>query len=138
MSDSVSRGSCLCGKVRYEITGSIGIFQYCHCSRCRKFSGSAHASNLMVKPEQFKWLSGESLLGRYEPEDTKYFATVFCTQCGSSLPWLEKTQKTVLVPAGTLDDDPPMLPQQSVFYASKAKWYISPSDLPQHEELPKK
>jgi hypothetical protein len=134
----VSKGSCLCGEVTYEVSGHIGIFQYCHCSRCRKFTGSAHCANMFVRPEHFKWISGESLLGRYEPSDTKHFATTFCTQCGSSLPWLEKTQRTVIIPAGTLDTEPPLLPQQSVFYASKADWYVSPKDLPKHDELPVK
>jgi hypothetical protein len=44
-------GSCLCGEVSYAIKGNMGIFQYCNCSRCRKFSGSAFASNLFVAPD---------------------------------------------------------------------------------------
>jgi len=132
----ISKGSCLCGEVSYELTGHLGIFQYCHCSRCRKFTGSAHCANMFVRPAQFKWVSGEALLGRYEPSDTKHFATVFCTNCGSSMPWLEKTKKTIIIPAGTLDTEPPLAPQQSVFYGSKADWYISPDKLPKHDQLP--
>ena len=41
-------GKCLCGNVRYRITGPILNFQYCHCSRCRKFTGSAHAANVFT------------------------------------------------------------------------------------------
>ena len=47
-------GSCLCGKVTYRIKDNLGIFQYCHCSRCRKFTGSAFASNLLVAPGDFR------------------------------------------------------------------------------------
>ena len=101
MSGETTRGSCLCAKVSYEITGNMGVFQYCHCSRCRKFTGSAHASNLFVAPGDFSWLSGEELVGRYDPADTKYFATCFCKNCGSSLPWLSKSEKVVVIPAGT-------------------------------------
>ena len=59
-------GTCLCGEVGYEITGNLGIFQYCHCSRCRKFTGSAHAANIIVAPDQFRWLKGDQSVGRYE------------------------------------------------------------------------
>ena len=138
MSDQRTIGSCFCNNVTYEITGNLGIFQYCHCSRCRKFTGSAFASNIIVLPEQFKWLSGEEYIGRYEPQGPKYFATTFCKNCGSSLPWLVKTGKSVVVPAGTLDGDPEIKPTQNIFCASKAKWYVEPNTLPQHDEMPKK
>ena len=129
-------GSCLCRKVSYEISGNLGIFQYCHCSRCRKFTGSAHAANLLVSPEQFKWLTGEQYVGRFEPEDTKHFATSFCKNCGSSLPWLGKSKKAVAVPAGTLDSDPEIKPSQNIFWGSRAAWYKDASELSRHEELP--
>ncbi|WP_315981351.1 GFA family protein [Aliamphritea spongicola] len=58
--------------------GNLGIFQYCHCSRCRKFTGSAHAANILVKPEQFSWLSGSQQIGTFMPEETKHFTTAFC------------------------------------------------------------
>jgi len=131
-------GSCLCGEVAYEIAGNIGIFQYCHCSRCRKFSGSAHASNLFVAPDQFSWTSGEPFVETYSPEDTKYFATAFCKRCGSSLPWNSKGGRVVVIPAGTLDEHPGIEPSQNIFCASKAEWYKAPSELPAHDELPVK
>ena len=138
MSGNTTVGSCFCNKVTYEITGNLGIFQYCHCSRCRKFTGSAFSPNILVLPDHFRWLSGEEYVGRYEPEEPKYFATSFCKNCGSSLPWLGKTGKAVVVPAGTLDDDPTIKPMQNIFCGSKALWYIEPNTLPQYEELPLK
>lgn len=129
-------GSCLCGEVEYEFSGTMGVFQYCHCSRCRKFTGSAHAANIFVKKEQFQWLKGEHLLQRFEPENTKYFATCFCGQCGSSLPWLSKNNKVMVIPAGTLNTDPGIEPQQNIFWGSRASWFICPSELIQHDELP--
>lgn len=136
MSPSKATGSCLCKKVSYEISGNLGIFQYCHCSRCRKFTGSAHAANLLVSPEQFKWLTGEEYVGRFEPDDTKHFATSFCKICGSSLPWLGKTKKAVVVPAGTLDSDPGIKPFQNIYWGSKASWYKDASELIKYDELP--
>lgn len=134
--ENITAGSCLCGQVHYEINGSLGIFQYCHCSRCRKFTGSAFASNLLVKPDQFRWLAGREHVVSYSPPDTKHFATAFCRCCGSSLPWAAKTGRAVVIPAGTLDDDPAIKPTQNIFCASSASWYTSPSDLPDSNELP--
>ena len=131
-------GSCLCGEVHYEITGSLGVFQYCHCSRCRKFTGSAHAANIIVAPNQFEWLKGEEWLGRYEVTDARHFATSFCTQCGSSLPWHAQSGKAVIIPAGTLDDDPDIRPFQNIFYGSKASWYSEASELIKYDGLPTK
>jgi len=131
-------GKCLCGKVSYELTGNLGIFQYCHCSRCRKFTGSAHAANLLVAPDQFCWLSGEDQVGRFEPEEAKHFATSFCKSCGSSMPWLTQSGKTVVVPAGTLDSDPQIRPTQNIFWGSRADWYQESSELPRYQELPER
>ena len=134
----VTNGSCFCAEVSYEITGNIGIFQYCHCSRCRKFTGSAHAANIFVKTDQFRWLKGESFVSTYTPEDTKYFSTAFCKRCGSSLPWLSKNGKVIVVPAGTLDGHPGIEPSQNIFCASKAEWYKPADELLQFDELPTK
>ncbi|HKJ65419.1 MAG TPA: GFA family protein, partial [Desulfopila sp.] len=99
--ETILGGSCLCKKVRYEIKGPLKIFQYCFCSRCRKFTGSAHSANLFVSPERFKWTAGEEWIGRYEHPEAKYFATTFCKNCGSSLPWAVKGGKNIVVTAGT-------------------------------------
>ena len=129
-------GSCLCGEVGYQITGNMGIFQYCHCSRCRKFTGSAHASNLFVSPDQFTWLRGEQSVVNFLPQETKYFATAFCKKCGSSLPWKSKGSEVIIVPAGTLDQSPGIEPIQNIFFDSKADWYIASSELPAYDRLP--
>lgn len=138
MSAKCVAGSCLCGEVSYKISGNLGIFQYCHCSRCRKFTGSAHAANLFVAIDEFEWLKGEALVGTYSPVDTKYFATAFCKSCGSSLPWHSKGGKAVIVPAGTLDEHPEIEPFQNIFCGSKASWFKSSSDLPDYQEMPQR
>ena len=137
MNEDIIKGSCLCGAVNYQIEGPFKIFQYCHCSRCRKFTGSAYASNLFVPPERFRWTSGEGMIRRYEHPDAKYFATNFCKQCGSSLPWAVKGGKNIIVTAGTLDDDPGIKPMWNIFWRSKASWYEESSDLPRHDKFPK-
>ena len=136
MSEYKVSGSCFCNNVSYEITGNMGVFQYCHCSRCQKVTGSAHASNVFVSPDDFKWLSGEENVGRYDPPETKYFATSFCKTCGSSLPWLSKSGQVVIVPAGSLDGDPGIRPSQNIYCGSRSAWYTAASSLPENEEGP--
>lgn len=138
MSEYPVTGSCLCKNVAYEISGNLGIFQYCNCSRCRKFTGSAFASNLLVSPSEFRWLKGENFVARFELAEAKHFATAFCRKCGSSLPWLTQTGTAVVIPAGTLDGDPQIRPFQNIFCASRAVWYTEPGSLPEYDELPPK
>jgi len=138
MSEQKTVGSCFCNTVSYQISARSGMFQYCHCCRCRKFTGSAFAANIIISPNDFNWLSGENHIARYEPEATRYFATCFCKCCGSSLPWLNKTATAVVVPAGTLDHDPEVRPMHNIFRGSGAAWYRDPGELPRYHELPPK
>ena len=133
-----TQGSCFCSQVHYEIDAHLGIFQYCHCSRCRKFTGSAHSANLLVRRENFRWTSGSELVQDFIPPDTKYFSTAFCRQCGSSLPWKSKNGKLMVVPAGSLDAELDIKPQQNVFCASRPQWYRPSSELPEYATLPGK
>lgn len=138
MEQSKINGSCLCGKVTYQYVGHSKVFQYCHCSRCQKFTGTAHASNIILDPEQFQWTKGEQFVGRYELPDAKHFATSFCKNCGSSLPWKTKTGKAMIVPAGTLDDDPKESPVHNIYFSDRAPWYKDAASLIKYEALPTK
>lgn len=136
MGDAI-RGSCVCGAVKYRIEGPFMAFQYCHCSRCRKRTGSAMVANIFVPVDQFQWEEGEDKVRRFELPTAKYWCSAFCVECGSAAPWLSKTGKSFIVGAGGLDDDPGVKPQFSVYYGSRAPWYTHVSDLEMHETLPK-
>ena len=135
--NKVTSGSCLCGKVSYEFSGNLGIFQYCHCSRCRKFTGSAFASNILVALDDFKWITGNELVGRFEPEETKHFATSFCKNCGSTIFLrLNVFQGMVAIPGGSFD--PPtfwFVPQVENFCRTKAP-FIETSTSEKHDTHP--
>ena len=130
------KGSCLCGTVKYQYTSPESVFQYCHCSRCRKFTGSAHAANIIVKPDQFEWLEGEDSLGRFEHPDARHFATTFCKKCGSSMPWITQSAKAVVIPAGTLDDEIDIEPKHNIYWASRVSWRKPVEELTCFDELP--
>lgn len=132
------QGSCLCGAVAYEITKPTKLFQYCHCSRCQKTTGSAHGANMFAPVEDFHWLRGEDLLTRFKLPEAKRYSTCFCSQCGSPMPWQPEGMPNMVVPAGSLDEDEGVKPQQSIFWDSRASWYCEPDSLPKHGTLPQK
>ncbi|TOP03723.1 aldehyde-activating protein, partial [Vibrio parahaemolyticus] len=49
----------MCGEVSFELSGELPPIYQCHCSLCRKISGSSSNSALIVKASSFKWRSGE-------------------------------------------------------------------------------
>jgi hypothetical protein len=126
----------LCGAVSYRITKPYVWFHYCHCSRCRKASGSAHSANLLITADQIQWLAGENAVGRFELPGAKSFSTTFCTTCGSALPWRTKNGRWVVVPVGSLDDDPGAQPERNIFWESRSAWYVPVEELPSFAEIP--
>jgi len=129
-------GSCLCGDVAFTVQPPFVFFQYCHCSRCRKLSGSAHAANIFVKLSQFAWTKGEATVQRFELPAAEYFCSGFCPRCGSSMPWLNRSGKYMLIPAGSLDEDPGARPDRNIYWGSRAPWYVPAGELPIFEEGP--
>lgn len=127
-------GSCLCGAVRFEITPPVTGFRYCHCSRCRKATGAAHAANIFLPQSQLKWLAGEPLVRRFDLPGAKRFAVCFCTQCGTRMPHKIAGTENYLVPAGSLDASVDARPEGSIFWGSKAEWYVETHELKKHQE----
>lgn len=136
MSETTLSGGCLCGAVRYDATGEPVRFYHCHCSRCRKASGTGHATNLMLCPGRVAWTGGEDRLVRYKLPDAERFATCFCANCGSPLPRVVPDMELVVIPAGSLDSAPPLEPQARIFWDSRADWSCAAGDLPVFSEYP--
>jgi len=123
MTHHLVTGSCLCGAVQYEINGEAQRFYHCHCQRCRKTTGTGHASNLLVTPEScLVWVAGEDLLKRYKVPEAERFYNCFCSQCGSPLPRVFPQLGGVIIPAGTLNAEPPIKPGARIFWDSRAQW----------------
>lgn len=138
MVDIKIKGGCLCGAVSYEISRDFKVFQYCHCSRCQKVTGSAFASNIYISASGLQWLQGQESITRYEIPDSKYFANCFCAKCGANLPWQAKGVDTVIVPAGSLDEPIEQKPVQSIHWDSHSCWYENPDNLKKWGALPVK
>ncbi|MFQ6370554.1 GFA family protein [Shewanella sp. YIC-542] len=134
---TVSRGACLCGTVTFEITGHYDRFLLCHCSRCRKDSGSAHAANLYSFSAQLHWLSGEDAVTHFQLPGTLHGKS-FCRHCGSALPMRQMHGKLLVVPAGCLDSVPDITPEAHIYTDSKAHWDQQLASLPEIAALPNK
>jgi hypothetical protein len=125
------QGSCLCGGVTFVVEGEPLRVQNCHCQRCRKARGTAHASNLFTTASGVRITSGEDLIDSYKVPEARYYTNVFCRRCGSKLPRFDPDRNIALVPMGTLDGDPGVRPERHIFVDSKASWFDIKDDLPQ-------
>lgn len=126
-------GSCLCGKVNVKITGNITSIIHCHCSLCRKNSGTAFATNGFVNADEFLITQGQDSLSGYafKPGGTRYF----CACCGSPI-YSENTsdKSRFRIRLGLLDSDIAEKPISHNFVTSKANWEQLETSLPCHEK----
>ncbi len=82
----------------------------CQCSRCRKATGAAFATNLFVKAEQFKWISGKEMVGEYAMEEPNTFGNAFCKKCGSRSPRFSPARGWMMAPLGSTMESPEIKP----------------------------
>ena len=123
-------GSCLCGAVRYAVADQFAYAANCHCSNCRRATGSAFKPFAGIERGKLRVTKGEDNLMTFGDE-TGHDA--HCRLCGSLLYSLVRDGAFVHVPMGTLVDDPSIRPTVHIFVGSKAPWYTITDDLPQHE-----
>ena len=128
-------GVCLCGTVRFQISGEFESFFLCHCARCRKGTGSAHAANLFSSTAAITWLSGHDSIKTYRVPATRHEKS-FCTECGSALPSVQLKGALLVVPAGSLDSAIDIRPNAHICFASRAQWDARLEDIPKIDGLP--
>ena len=121
------RGSCLCGGVRFVVTATFRRANHCHCSRCRKHSGSFGLTTGRVPRQGFRLVAGDELIRVFRPDGGAVKA--FCSVCGSSLfggLWPEGPEVSIRL--GSVDRDPGIRPQYHSFVDSRAAWDELPDD----------
>jgi len=123
MMDKKISGSCLCGKVSSIVKGPFEKFYQCYCDRCQKKSGSAFASLLFTTPDKIEWLSGKSLIKRFDLPEAIRFSNCFCTDCGSQVPYISRDGAFLVVPAGYISDDPEIRPSANIFWDERPCWF---------------
>jgi ribosomal protein S18 acetylase RimI-like enzyme len=126
----VLEGGCECGAVRYRVADEFVYSQNCHCSRCRKATGSAFKPFAGIERAKLEVTRGEDRLERVGGEllhDTR------CAACGSLLFSVVREGEWVHVAMGSLIDAPTIRPSGHIFVGSKAPWFEITDDLPQYE-----
>jgi hypothetical protein len=122
------KGSCLCGGIQFEVSGLHSKVVICHCSRCRKTSGTSSAAQIVVRYDALLWRSGEDLV----VNGPKH---AFCRVCGAHAPDANARKTAYIVPAGILDDNPRLVVGEHIFVGSKAHWDVLGDDgAPQFNE----
>ncbi len=126
MSDKISAGGCLCGAVRFEVTGVPHQRTYCHCRMCQRTSGSILTTWAGFKEDTFRCIQGE--IKYYK--SSKYLERGFCNNCGSTLIQRPMEGDWVAVPTGSLDQPElfPMLEHCGI--ESQIPWLKIEDDLP--------
>ncbi len=128
------RGKCLCAEVQIELTGAISEIIHCHCSLCRKNSGTAYATNGFINTAELKVTQGESLLTSFTTKPGRH--RHFCSKCGSPVYSSNEDDPSRLrIRLGILDSDITERPLSHNFVTSKANWEELDADLPRYEGL---
>lgn len=130
------KGECLCGSCPYVITAEKPDAMYlCHCSRCRKETGTVHSANVFFSKASLSWEKGQDNITYFKLKNTRK-QRAFCKTCGSPLP-MQEEENHVTLPAGTLDNNAFLEPNAHIFYANRAPWEDKLKDLIRFDELPK-
>ena len=123
-------GECYCRAVRFEVADAFSYAMNCHCSNCRRTTGSAFKPFAGIERDKFRLSVGQDRLLIFGDESGH---DAHCGQCGSLLYSLVRDGAFVHVAMGTLVDDPTIRPTAHIFVGSKAKWFTITDDLPQYD-----
>ncbi len=129
-------GSCLCGAVRFEVAEPFSTVSACHCTSCKKISGSWGTVSGRARSGSVRVVAGEELLRTYQPAEGS--AKTFCGECGSNLfggGWPESEECSVRLSA--IDSPFERKPEAHIYVRSIAPWETLPDDgAPRYDVLP--
>jgi hypothetical protein len=131
MTDRTLAGRCFCGAVHYAVADEFVYAANCHCSNCRRTTGSAFKPFAGIEREKLVITEGGDNLMIFGDENGH---DAHCKVCGSLLYSLVRSGAFVHVAMGTLVDGPTIRPTKHIFVGSKAPWFTITDDLPQYEE----
>jgi hypothetical protein len=122
------RGRCMCGDIRYEITGPMFDVVHCHCESCRRHSSAAFVTFFLVDKAHFRYARGTPVLYMSSPG----VGRTHCGRCGSPISY-ENAQEFALY-ACTLDDLTLVKPEGHVMVGEMLPWLVLGDDLPCFEK----
>jgi len=128
------QGKCLCGKVSINIHGDISDIIHCHCSLCRKNSGTAFATNGFINAADLEITSGKNSLSQFslKPGRSRHF----CSHCGCPVYSSNAQDPTrYRIRLGIVDTDILERPISHNFVSSKANWENLDAKLPRYDSM---
>jgi len=129
-------GGCLCGAVRYTITGDMIFSGKCYCEDCRKTSGTGHGSVFAV-PESAVKITGKLTEYKKNGGSGQPITRRFCPVCGSKISATADVMPGVMMITASSLDDPTQFTHQMSVYASRAPaWDQPPAGAPAFPEMP--
>ena len=130
MTEKLLAGKCFCGAVVYAMADEFRYAAYCHCSNCRRTTGSAFKPFAGIERDKLALTAGQDellIVGDAQGNDTH------CKRCGSLLYSVVRDGAYVHVAMGTLVDAPTIRPDKHIFVGSMAPWFAITDDLPQFD-----
>lgn len=129
----MAKGECNCGAVAFEVTCPLRDVYVCHCSICRRATGSGGIAVVVVANDDFTWTRGNEHLQTWHKPGHDWL-TCFCRQCGSPLPGANDDTHT-FIPVGLLSSGAENLKvAHHLFVDSKPAWTKIADDGKQHRE----
>ena len=128
-------GGCLCGAVRFEIAGEVGPAAYCHCTDCRRVTGSAFNVSVRLDKSRFRLVAGTPRGFTSTADSGHELSRHFCGDCGSPLYTTSpRRPDDIYLKAGVIDDSAVIRPAYQSWTRSAVPWAIIGPDLPGHEK----
>ncbi|MBL4785823.1 MAG: GFA family protein [Cohaesibacteraceae bacterium] len=135
MSDT-HQGGCLCGQLRYKVSGKPTIVAHCHCRDCQRSSGAGHISGAQFHRDGFSLTGTAATYTKTSGMDTQV-TRVFCAQCGSTIhDQNDGMPNHVMVLLGTLDDPSVFTPTVRVYTRSQPTWDVMDEEMYAHPTQP--
>lgn len=117
---SLMHGQCSCGAIEFKFSTDALLAYQCHCSICRKATGSAFSTTLIASERCFVWICGEDKVSSYSKESG--YQIQFCSGCGSPVPNQFRGYSLFSIPVGSLDGVPDIEVVVQLHLDSRAKW----------------
>ena len=128
------QGQCMCGEIRYELTGEPKVVALCHCSDCRRSAGAPAVSWAMFDEPALTVTQGK-------PKTINSSGAAmrsFCGNCGTGLFYrnAENLPDIVDIQTATLDDPNALAPRVQIQVAERLEWMNHLDELPEFERFP--
>ena len=126
--ETILRGGCLCGAVRYEYAGEPGVSSYCHCDDCKRATGGPYTVGVLSSADKLRIVRGKVKGYTKKADSGRNITREFCPECGSPLfTRAEKLPGFVFIKAGSLDEPGLIKPSCQTWTQRAVQWaYIDP------------